>query len=312
VADALYWSCVTITTIGFGDRYPTTKAGKIFTICYCLIGIGLMAKAVTDLASYPFLMREKKTELQVLMQFGTDLSEEQLKQIQDHELINAVPKLRKKKDRVEKSEFVLILLQLMDKIQDTDIVYISEIFDALDKTGDGEPLVLYHAMLWYTLCLILFLSLPCPVLPCHTLSIHFIQAICPNKCSSRRSSMRGSGPGRWRPAGPQERVPRGRPSGEASRTFSKGMWMDYRDLSVMSLFNFCAYLFSFVFPAHQLNPRGVRPMLSRARGSHSTLPPPLATAPTSPLSRPKLSRWKVHPRTILILRVVGEMLIKYN
>ena len=96
-----------------------------------------MAKAVTDLASYPFLMREKKTELQVLMQFGTDLSEEQLSTIQNHELINAVPRLRKSKNRVEKSEFVLILLQLMDKVQDTDIVYISEIFDALDKTKDG-------------------------------------------------------------------------------------------------------------------------------------------------------------------------------
>lgn len=103
-----------------------------------------MAKAVTDLASYPFLMREKKTELQVLMQFGTDLSEEQLSTIQNHELINAVPRLRKSKNRVEKSEFVLILLQLMDKVQDTDIVYISEIFDALDKTKDGSPSVLSY------------------------------------------------------------------------------------------------------------------------------------------------------------------------
>lgn len=98
-----------------------------------------MAKAVTDLASYPFLMREKKTELEVLMQFGTELSEEQLTMIQSSELINALPKLRKSRDRVEKSEFVLILLQLMDKVQDTDIVYISEIFDALDKNGDGQP-----------------------------------------------------------------------------------------------------------------------------------------------------------------------------
>ncbi|CAM9412251.1 unnamed protein product, partial [Ectocarpus fasciculatus] len=135
--DALYWSCVTIATIGYGDVAPETDGGKTFTIFYCLFGIGLMAKAVTDLASYPFLMREKKTELQVLMQFGTDLSEEQLSTIQNHELINAVPRLRKSKNRVEKSEFVLILLQLMDKVQDTDIVYISEIFDALDKTKDG-------------------------------------------------------------------------------------------------------------------------------------------------------------------------------
>ena len=95
-----------------------------------------MAKAVTDLASYPLIMREKKTELQVLLQFGTRLSEEQLIDIQNNELINIIPKLRKSQDRIEKSEFVLILLQLMDKIKETDVVYISEIFDALAK-GDG-------------------------------------------------------------------------------------------------------------------------------------------------------------------------------
>ena len=28
-ADALYWSCVTITTIGFGDVTPDSDAGKV-------------------------------------------------------------------------------------------------------------------------------------------------------------------------------------------------------------------------------------------------------------------------------------------
>lgn len=34
--DALYWTVVTMTTVGFGDMYPTTSGGKVFTIFYIL------------------------------------------------------------------------------------------------------------------------------------------------------------------------------------------------------------------------------------------------------------------------------------
>lgn len=41
--DALYFSTITLTTIGYGDIVPTTDLGKIFTVFYVLIGIGLIA-----------------------------------------------------------------------------------------------------------------------------------------------------------------------------------------------------------------------------------------------------------------------------
>ncbi|MFN0049431.1 MAG: potassium channel family protein, partial [Cytophagales bacterium] len=39
--DALYFCVVTLTTIGYGDFSPRTELGKIFTIGYILLGIGI-------------------------------------------------------------------------------------------------------------------------------------------------------------------------------------------------------------------------------------------------------------------------------
>lgn len=40
--DALYFSVVTLTTVGFGDYAPQTDGGKLFTILYIIIGIGII------------------------------------------------------------------------------------------------------------------------------------------------------------------------------------------------------------------------------------------------------------------------------
>ncbi len=41
--DAIYFSVITLATVGYGDIVPHTTAGKIFTIFYVLIGIGIIA-----------------------------------------------------------------------------------------------------------------------------------------------------------------------------------------------------------------------------------------------------------------------------
>ena len=41
VLDSLYFSVTTLVTVGFGDFSPKTDVGKIFTIVYILIGVGV-------------------------------------------------------------------------------------------------------------------------------------------------------------------------------------------------------------------------------------------------------------------------------
>tara|TARA_Y100001956_G_C4013305_1_gene138653 strand:- start:59 stop:391 length:333 start_codon:yes stop_codon:yes gene_type:complete len=47
--DAIYFSVMTLTTVGYGDFSPATDFGKIFTIFYALTGIGLMFSFINEL-----------------------------------------------------------------------------------------------------------------------------------------------------------------------------------------------------------------------------------------------------------------------
>jgi voltage-gated potassium channel len=40
-SDAIWWAYVTITTVGYGDRFPTTNAGRIVGIFVMTAGVGL-------------------------------------------------------------------------------------------------------------------------------------------------------------------------------------------------------------------------------------------------------------------------------
>ena len=48
--DALYFSVVTIATVGYGDLAPKTDGGKLFTVCYIMIGIGLFVSFASALS----------------------------------------------------------------------------------------------------------------------------------------------------------------------------------------------------------------------------------------------------------------------
>lgn len=42
-AKGLWWAVSTMTTVGYGDVYPTTGAGEILAVCVMVVGIGFVA-----------------------------------------------------------------------------------------------------------------------------------------------------------------------------------------------------------------------------------------------------------------------------
>lgn len=50
VVDALYFSVSTLATVGYGDFVPKTTVGKLFTIVYMFVGIGVFVALFTQIA----------------------------------------------------------------------------------------------------------------------------------------------------------------------------------------------------------------------------------------------------------------------
>lgn len=69
IPDAMWWAIVTLTTIGYGDVYPITPGGKVFTAVIALIGIGLIAIPSGLLAS---VLTEARVEEEIAEENGEE------------------------------------------------------------------------------------------------------------------------------------------------------------------------------------------------------------------------------------------------
>lgn len=61
-SDALWWSVVTVTTVGYGDRYPVTDAGRVVAAVLMTAGVGLFGTFTGFVASMfvePDIRREE-------------------------------------------------------------------------------------------------------------------------------------------------------------------------------------------------------------------------------------------------------------
>ena len=60
--DSIYFSVITLTTVGYGDFSPQTDGGKIFTLFYIVLGIGIILSFVnTVYHHYNTIRLDKKS-----------------------------------------------------------------------------------------------------------------------------------------------------------------------------------------------------------------------------------------------------------
>jgi voltage-gated potassium channel len=51
VWDGVWWAVVTVTTVGHGDSYPTTVAGRLLAMALMIVGIGFISVLTATIAS---------------------------------------------------------------------------------------------------------------------------------------------------------------------------------------------------------------------------------------------------------------------
>jgi hypothetical protein len=207
----VYWACVTMTTIGFGDIVPVTTGGKVYNIFFLFFSVLYVTTTMASIAQYPIIQLKRRNEMTVMSQFGSNISDKMLDSLLNHEIYgiigsntkdetfrsedrdNSSPAAKASENvsskidmkpasaesstprpegpapprnsiatgessaahrggdatnasgesdarmdfKLSKAEFILILLNMMEKVPAKDIILVASVFDTLDRDIDG-------------------------------------------------------------------------------------------------------------------------------------------------------------------------------
>jgi hypothetical protein len=130
---------VTISTIGYGDYHANNNQSRSFAIVYMLVGTSLLLKSLTNIVKIPSLMRVRRKEMNIIKKFGGETHEltiDVFREVIDAELYKTFPTIKKNQNEMSKAEFTILILSMMRKVKDKDIIFACKLFDKIDKNGD--------------------------------------------------------------------------------------------------------------------------------------------------------------------------------
>lgn len=121
--DAVYWTTMTATTVGYGDLYPTSSTGKWFCIFFIPVCVASIAMSIANIVDY-FVDKEiRKNELKLLRREVT---------VEDLEMMDV-----DEDDHVDLLEFVQYFLIAMKKVDKELLNQLHKKFKQLDADGSG-------------------------------------------------------------------------------------------------------------------------------------------------------------------------------
>ncbi|KAL2466908.1 Two-pore potassium channel 1 [Abeliophyllum distichum] len=123
IVDAFYCVCSTITTLGYGDKSFSTKAGRVFATFWILTSTICVAQFFCYIAELNTESRQKALVKWVLTRRMTNVDLEAA-DLDDDGVVGP-------------AEFVLYKLKEMGKINQEDILLVMEEFEILDVDQSG-------------------------------------------------------------------------------------------------------------------------------------------------------------------------------
>ncbi len=94
IFQGVWWAITTVTTVGYGDLYPESHAGRVLAVAVMFIGIGFVAILTANIASY-FVEKDKNKEKDNPEKDREDKNENQL-------ILEKLEELSKKIDEINR------------------------------------------------------------------------------------------------------------------------------------------------------------------------------------------------------------------
>jgi len=121
LTESLYTTVITLSTVGYGDFYPETTVGRLFTVILVIFGVGTMLYTIG-------LLTETMVEARFRSLMGRGKLEKMIKKINHHYIIcgcGRIGYLICKELSQEKIDFVVIdqSLEIIQKIEDEGFIY---------------------------------------------------------------------------------------------------------------------------------------------------------------------------------------------
>jgi voltage-gated potassium channel len=79
--DALWWSIVTVTTVGYGDISPATSIGRVIAIILMITGIGFIGVMTSTLATF-FITKKPEDKTIIINENKYNLTDEEIKTVE--------------------------------------------------------------------------------------------------------------------------------------------------------------------------------------------------------------------------------------